>query len=218
MKKIDLIKLIILVAIIIIGPILFFSTGVKDLSPIQIKDWFTSFGIFAGLIFILIYSVAPIFMVPGSLLTISSGILFGPLYGTIYVIIGATIGGTAAFLTSRYFGSAIQHKLEKMKFMHIGEMDAALEKHGFLYVIFLRLIPLFPYNALNYGLGLTKVHVRDFIIGTALGTIPGTFAYVYLGASIFAMNFNGILFSVLFVVLMLFLPAIIKKIKKVKKH
>lgn len=209
-------KLIILAVIILAGLGLYFATGLNQISPEEFKEWLAGFGVFSGLIFILVYSIAPVFLIPGSLLSISAGIIFGPLIGTLVVIIGASIGATLAFMTARYFGGSIQKKLEKVKFMHIGEMDRKMEKQGFLITFLLRLIPIFPYNGLNYFLGLTKVRTRDYIAATVIGMIPGTYLYVYLGSSIFSLNPATIGVLLFLFVLVIGAPAMLKG--RLKKH
>ena len=131
-------------------------------------------------VFVAGYAVATVAFIPGSLLTIAAGAVFGVPLGSLYVFAGATIGSCAAFLVGRTIArSAIERRLRtNPKFVAI---DRAIGERGFPIVLLLRLSPVFPFNALNYLLGLTKVSFRDYALAS-IGMIPGTVAYVYSGA------------------------------------
>jgi uncharacterized membrane protein YdjX (TVP38/TMEM64 family) len=136
-------------------------------------------GLWGPLVFIAGYAVATVAFVPGSLLTLGAGAIFGLLQGVVFVFIAASIGATLAFLVSRYVArSAIEQRLEgNEKFAAI---DDAVGEQGLKIVFLLRLSPVFPFNLLNYGLGLTKVSLRDYVVAH-IGMLPGTLLYVYYG-------------------------------------
>ncbi len=136
-------------------------------------------GVFA---FIGLYNVATVLFVPGSLLTLGGGALYGLVWGSIYVFIAATFGATTAFLLGRYLSRqwVAQRLSHQPKFRAI---QAAVARSGFRIVLLTRLSPLFPFNLLNYAFGITTVSVRDYILGS-VGMLPGTVLYVYLGALI----------------------------------
>jgi uncharacterized membrane protein YdjX (TVP38/TMEM64 family) len=157
-------------------------------------------GVFAPIGFIIIYIVATIFFFPGTPLTITSGILFGKFLGTFYSLIGATIGASWAFLITRYLGREFIEDLLKGKLKKLRYYDRKLADHGIKITIFLRLIPLFPFNGLNFALGLTKIKFKDFVIGTFIGMIPLTFIYIYFGESAAKMNLINIIISVSLVI------------------
>lgn len=142
-------------------------------------EWVDSLGILGPVVFILGYAAATLAFVPGSLLTMAGGAIFGLSKGTLYVFLGATLGTALAFLVSRYVArGAVEKKLEgKPKFEAI---DAAVSKSGLKIVFLLRLSPAFPYNLLNYALGLTSVRFPDYLLAS-FGMLPGTFLYVYYG-------------------------------------
>jgi uncharacterized membrane protein YdjX (TVP38/TMEM64 family) len=144
--------------------------------------WVESLGIWGPVVFILGYATATVAFIPGSLLTLASGAIFGLLEGTLYVFVGATIGATGAFLVARYLArSRIEARLEgKPRFRAI---DRAVAREGLKIVTLLRLAPVFPFNLLNYALGLTKVRLRHYLLA-CLGMIPGTFLYVYYGKAL----------------------------------
>lgn len=135
----------------------------------------------AGVVaFMMLYNLATIFLIPGSLLTLAGGILYGFFWGSVYVILAATLGATIAFLIGRYFAHDwVCRRLRKYpKFRSI---DAAVAKHGARVVLLTRLSPVFPFNLLNYAFGVTKIPLRDYILGS-MGMVPGTVLYVYIGA------------------------------------
>ncbi len=144
----------------------------------QFATWVESLGPWGPIVFILGYALFTVAFIPGSFLTLAGGALFG-LWGTLYVFAGATLGAAAAFLVSRYVArGAIEKKLEgNEKFAVI---DKAVAGQGRKIVFLLRLSPIFPFNLLNYGLGLTKVRFLDYLVAS-IGMIPGTFLYVYYG-------------------------------------
>jgi uncharacterized membrane protein YdjX (TVP38/TMEM64 family) len=148
----------------------------------QFAAWVDTLGFWGPLVFILGYAAATVGFIPGSILTLAAGAIFGLARGTLYVFVGATLGSTLAFLVARYFArGAIERRLENSpKFAVI---DNAVANEGLKIVFLLRLSPVFPYNLLNYALGLTRVSLRDYVTA-AVGMIPGTFLYVYYGKAI----------------------------------
>ncbi len=148
----------------------------------QFAEWVDSLGIWGPLVFIAGYAVATVAFVPGSLLTLAAGAIFGLGKGTLLVFFGSTLGASAAFLIARYLArGAIERRLEsRPKFRSI---DSAVGRQGRKIVFLLRLSPAFPYSLLNYGLGLTRVRFVDYLIA-CLGMVPGTFLYVYYGKAL----------------------------------
>lgn len=142
--------------------------------------WIESLGSIGALAFIGIYIAATVAFLPGSILTLGAGVVFGVWLGAVYVFIGATLGATAAFLVGRYLARnwVAQKIAGNEKFNAI---DRAVGKEGLKIVLLTRLSPIFPFNLLNYAFGLTGVSIRDYIIGS-VGMIPGTLAYVYFGS------------------------------------
>jgi len=145
----------------------------------RFATWVEGLGVWGPLVFIAGYALATVAFVPGSLLTLGAGAIFGLAMGVVYVFIAASIGATLAFLVSRYVArSAIEQRLAgNEKFAAI---DDAVGEQGLKIVLLLRLSPVFPFNALNYGLGLTKVSLRDYVLAH-IGMLPGTLLYVYYG-------------------------------------
>ncbi len=172
------------VAIAILAAAVFLFWAGPKLAPqvLAFLDAVAAMGVWAPIVFVLGYAVATVAFVPGSLLTMAGGLIFGLGWGTLWVYLGATLGSTLAFLISRFLArGAIEKRLAgNAKFAGI---DKAVGKEGLKIVILLRLVPFFPFIWLNYGLGLTKVRFRDFLLGS-VGMLPGTFLYVYYGKAI----------------------------------
>ena len=145
----------------------------------RFAQWIDGLGFWGPLVFMVGYAVATVAFVPGSLLTMAGGAVFGLRFGTAYVFVGASVGATAAFLIARYFArSAIERKLAgNARFTAI---DRAVGEQGRRIVFLLRLSPVFPFILLNYGLGLTKVRLLDYVVA-CLGMLPGTLLYTYYG-------------------------------------
>lgn len=167
-----------------LGAIAVFALELPDVQALlqSALVWVESLGLWAPLAFILIYNLATIFFLPGSLLTLGGGVLFGLVRGSLYVFIAATLGATCAFLIGRYLTRPwVEHLLaERPKFRAISQ---AVAREGFKIVLLTRLSPIFPFNLLNYAFGVTQVSLRDYVLGS-VGMIPGTILYVYLGSLI----------------------------------
>lgn len=142
--------------------------------------WMDGLGFWGPLVFILAYIVATVFLLPGSVLTLGAGAVFGLFKGGLYVSIGSTIGATAAFLVGRYFARDwVARKIEgNEKFTAV---DEAVAEEGWKIVGLLRLSPMFPFNLLNYGFAVTRVSLRDYFLASWIGMIPGTIMWVYIG-------------------------------------
>lgn len=152
-------------------------------------NWIESLGAIAPLAFILLYIIVTIAFVPASVVTLGAGIVFGVIQGSLLVFVGAMVGATVSFLIGRYGARdwVAQKIAGSRKFSAI---DDAIGKKGGKIVFLLRLSPVFPFNVLNYGLGLTQVSLKDYVMGT-LGILPGTVMYVYLGSLLGSLAMIG---------------------------
>ncbi len=148
----------------------------------QFTQWVEGLGFWAPVAFIVGYAVFTVGLIPGSILTMAGGALFGLFYGTVYVTIGAVIGATCAFLISRYVARGrFEKSIEDNK--KFAAIDKAIAEKGGKIVLLLRLSPAFPFTYLNYALGLTKVPLSQYVMAS-VGMIPGTFLWVYYGKAI----------------------------------
>jgi len=135
----------------------------------------------AWLAFILVYVGAAILMFPAIILTMSAGVLFGPLYGSLIVSAGSTLGAAVAFLIGRTVARDwIAHKVQE--YPRFKALDRALAKRGFWIVVLTRLTPIFPYNVLNYAYGLTALDFRKYLLASWVGMAGPTVLYVYIGS------------------------------------
>ena len=142
--------------------------------------WIESLGVTGAIAFIVIYVLATVAFLPGSVLTLAGGAIFGLFLGSLYVFLGATIGATLAFLVGRYLARGwISKKIAGND--NFSAIDEAVGKEGFKIVLLTRLSPIFPFNLLNYGLGVTGVSLKDYVLAS-IGMIPGTIMYVYFGS------------------------------------
>ncbi len=192
----------VIVAIVVLSSV--FHVGDK---LIALRDWIHSLGILGPIVFMVIYAVATVAALPGSALAIVAAALFGPWIGVITVIIAATVGASLAFLVSRYFArEAIVRWLSKNE--KFQRLDNLTEKHGDIIIAITRLVPIFPFNLLNYGFGLTKVSFRTYVMWSGLCMLPGTILYVVGSAALFKAIAEGRVPWVLIVVVAMMLGII----------
>jgi len=168
---------VVLLALIAAGIVIAFAFR-NQLSVDQLIDRVRQLGWLAPLVFIGCYAVAAVFFLPGLLFTLAGGALFGPFYGTLYNLVGATLGATLAFLTARYiaYDWVTQRTGKRLR-----QLVEGVEEEGWRFVAFARLVPLFPFNLLNYALGLTKIRLSHYIITSFVFMAPAAAAYTYLG-------------------------------------
>ena len=146
-------------------------------------NWFNGLGVWAPVIFILIYVIATVLAIPRGILTVISGSIFGSIYGIIIVNFAATVGAALAFLVSRHLMRKHVNKLLSGddKFQ---KLNLLMENHGSLVVAFTRLTPIFPYNLLNYGFGLTRISFHSYVFWSWLCMLPWLIVYVFGGDAI----------------------------------
>lgn len=172
-------KIILVSLLIVVATITAKALNIQGLLQ-QSLVWVKNLGTFGPVAFILIYNLATILFIPGSVLTLGGGVLFGVFWGSLYVFTAATFGAIFAFLIGRYISRdwVLQKLAQYPKFQAI---DQAIAREGVKIVFLTRLSPLFPFNLLNYAFGITQVALKDYILGS-VGMIPGTVMYVYIGS------------------------------------
>ncbi|MGG4491242.1 TVP38/TMEM64 family protein [Metabacillus idriensis] len=191
---------------IVVG-LVWFSHKVLHLAPEEIRGWILSFGSAAPVLFILIYTIRPLILFPASIMSLAGGLAFGPIWGTFYTIIGATLGAVLSFGLARVLGENLfRVRLEKWR-----KLETQLREKGFLYILLLRLIPVFPFDLVSYAAGISKVKFWAFLFGTLLGIIPGTFAYNFLGSSFFQGKTLYLIIAVTVFILVTTIPLFLKK-------
>lgn len=164
-------------ALLIAGII--YVVSIRDQLNVEaLEIWVKDAGTAGPIVFMMIYIIGTVFFLPGSILTLAGGALFGPILGTFINLTGATIGAILSFIAARYLASDWVEKKSGKRFKSLNE---GVEKEGWKYVAFVRLVPLFPFNLLNYALGLTKVKLSHYSLATYICMLPGALAYTYLG-------------------------------------
>ncbi len=143
-------------------------------------DWVAGLGAWGPVALGALYAAACVLAVPASVMTLAAGALFGVPIGVLTVSLASTLGATLAFLTGRYVARDWVSVMVAGK-PRFAAVDAAVAKEGFRIVLLTRLSPLFPFTLLNFGYGLTRVSLRDYVLASWIGMIPGTIMYVYLG-------------------------------------
>lgn len=147
----------------------------------SLLTWISGQGIRGALIFALLYVIATVFFIPGSVLTLGAGFVFGVVGGTVIVSIASTIGAFAAFMLGRYVARGwVSQKVSGNR--QFGAIDEAVGREGWKIVLLTRLSPVFPFNLLNYSYGLTAIPGAAYVLASWIGMLPGTVMYVYLGS------------------------------------
>lgn len=218
-RKSAILKAIIFLLFIIAAiSIIRYSPAKNYLTARALGSFLDSAGIWAPVVYMIVYAVGVCIFLPGTLLTGLGAAIFGPYWGFLYVWFGAMAGASGAFLIGRTLGrdfaaSLIGDKLKKY--------DDAIERNGFAAVLYLRLV-YFPFTPMNFGMGLTKVRFRDYFAGTGLGIIVGTFIFTFFIGTLKEVWASGnwgelisfkVFFSIALFVFSFFIPKIIKKIK-----
>jgi uncharacterized membrane protein YdjX (TVP38/TMEM64 family) len=194
-------------------------TPIKNYLTAQVLgDFLDTAGYWAPVFFMAIYAVGVCVFLPGTLLTGIGAAIFGAYWGFLYVWIGAMLGASAAFFIGRTLGREFAASLigDRLK-----KYDDAIERNGFATVLYLRLV-YFPFTPMNFGMGLTKVHFRDYFFGTGLGIIVGTFIFTFFIGTLKEVWVSGnwgelisfkVFFSIGLFVFSFFIPKIIKAVK-----
>lgn len=193
----------VLLFILVIAVLVFvfkFKRLFHDMSYRHLKRFLLSYGKFSALAFIIIYSLkAVLLVIPASLLSIVAGNIYGPLNAFIFSIIGCFFSGTLAFCLAKALGKPFVDKLLKGKVL---KLDSAIEKHGFIIMLLMRLSFVFPYDVLSYAAGLTKIKYRDYILGTILGIIPEMILYSYIGKNFGLKTVHKLIIPIILMILL----------------
>ncbi|HED33304.1 MAG TPA: sulfurtransferase [Gammaproteobacteria bacterium] len=150
----------------------------EQLDPASLQLWVENAGAAAPLLFMLVYIAGTVLFLPGSVITLLGGALFGPVFGTFINLTAATLGAMISFLIARFLAA---DWVEKKTGGRLKQLVTGVENEGWRFVAFTRLVPLFPFNLLNYALGLSKISFAQYSLATWIFMLPGTFAYTYLG-------------------------------------
>lgn len=167
-----------LLVLLLAATALFVAYHRDRLDVAQLGRWIDAAAIAGPLLFVAIYAAATVLFLPGSLMTLAGGALFGPIAGTLYNLAGATLGAALAFVIARFIGGTW---IERRAHGSMQRLRDGIDDEGWRFVAFTRLVPAFPFNLLNYALGLTRIRFWSYLVTSAICMLPGAAAYTYLG-------------------------------------
>ncbi len=208
------IGIIVLVVAAVWAVFRFTALDVKNFSPTNIKDWILSLGVWGPIVFIALYaSRAVILVIPVGVMSLASGLAFGELLGGVFNLVGATAGSCLSFLVARHLGRGFLDKFGFMKEGKLASFDESAARNGFRVILIARLIPVFQYDALNFGAGLSKIKFKDYFLGTFLGMAIGAFVFAFLGSSLENWRSPKFLIAIGLFLLLVLVPSIAKLVK-----
>ncbi len=170
---------VVLIAGLVAGTVMLFITN-EDLfrNPQLIKVEVLRWGAWGPIGFMLLYAFGPSMLVPGAVMTLAAGLAFGTVKGSVYSLIGADLGALVAFAAGRFLGKGFVNKLLAGRF---GETLDKIARNGFQIILYLRVFPIIPYNALNLLAGASPITFKDYFWASMIGMIPGTILFAFLG-------------------------------------
>jgi uncharacterized membrane protein YdjX (TVP38/TMEM64 family) len=184
---------------------------------VDLQQQILSLGPWAPLAFVAVFALATVAFLPGAVFGLAGGALFGPAWGCVWNLMGATLGATAAFLAARYVaGDWVARRAG-------GRLKALVEGaegEGWRFVAFVRLVPLFPFNLLNYALGLTRIRLDHYVVASVLAMLPGALAYAWLGYAGSEMAagsqtaVRSLLFALALLAIVAFLPRLLRRLRR----
>ena len=177
-RLLNLLRIAIL-ALLVGGSIYLLATHAEWFeNPRLVKVEVTRWGVWGPIAFILLFALGPSFLVPGAVMTIAGGLAFGALWGAVWSIIGSDLGALVAFAAGRFLGRSFVRKFVGERFQTLMER---LARNGFYIILYLRIVPVIPYNALNLLAGASPIEFRDYFWASAIGILPGTILFAMLG-------------------------------------
>ncbi|MCU0841021.1 MAG: VTT domain-containing protein [Thiobacillaceae bacterium] len=207
----------ILIALALLGAIAAAIVWRDRFDAAALQAWVDGAGAAGPLLFMAVYALAAVLFLPGSVLTLAGGALFGPLWGTLWNLTGATMGAALAFLIARYLGG---DWVARKAGPRLQSLNDGVSAEGWRFVAFVRLVPLFPFNLLNYALGLTRIPFLAYVLASWVFMLPGALAYTWLGhAGREALaGGEGLIRNVLIALALLaavaFLPRLVRKLRQ----
>jgi uncharacterized membrane protein YdjX (TVP38/TMEM64 family)/rhodanese-related sulfurtransferase len=189
----------------------------EQLDTASLQTQIQSLGFWAPLGFIALFALATVLFLPGAMFGLAGGALFGPLWGSAWNLIGATLGATLAFLAARYVAS---DWVARRSGGRLKQLIEGVEAEGWRFVAFVRLVPLFPFNLLNYALGLTRIRLGPYVLTSLLAMAPGTVAYTWLGHAGRQAAVGGdagirnLIFALALLALVAFLPRLLRRLRQ----
>ncbi len=178
-------------------------------TPEQIRVFVLSFGAFAPVAFIILFSLTPFAPFFSAVLALASGLIFGFFYGSVLIMIGASCSSTIGFYLARYFGAWLK-KRNQHQSIALEKLEKSFSDNGFIVIFILRLLPIAPFDLISYAAGFSKIRYRDYIIATVIGMFPGVLIYANIGDSAINIHSKGFYISI---ALLLLLTVIVLGVK-----
>jgi uncharacterized membrane protein YdjX (TVP38/TMEM64 family) len=167
---------VLLLALLVAGLLLLFrlTESYQLLTEEHLQRTVKQFGIWASIAYVALYALSRVLALPGAIMSISGGFLFGKWFGTLWAVLGATLGDCCIFAVSRTLGrDFVARRLVGKRWFQV--LDRGVAEAGFSFMLFLRVVPIVPPSGLSFGSGLTSIRFRDYVLGTLIGLLPGTF-------------------------------------------
>ncbi len=156
----------------------------------QLQSWLEQMGIWAPIIYILLYTIGTLLILPSTPLNLTGGAIFNIWWGTLWTTVAAIIAAIVAFAFTRTVGRELVAKRLAGRWEAI---DAEMRQGGLFYMFAIRLLPIIPYGLVNFAAGLTSIRFQDYLVGTILGTLPGVLPFVMMGSGLQALSQGNIL-------------------------
>ncbi len=189
-----------------------------SLSPEVLRAWIGRFGAGAPFVYVLLYALNTVTLLPPiAVMSLTAGLAFGSVMGFLGIMAGAMVGSAATFFISRKLGRGFVEKRLQGKFK---SLDEKLEKRGFATVLFFRVVPLVPYEVMNYAPGLSRISFRDYWVATFLGLLPGAAVSAFFGNSLATLKSHpkNFIIGLAAMVALIAIPTIYLKVRSKKTH
>lgn len=201
-------------SILLLSGLIAYNVWGEDVPINEIKFYIKDLGIWAPIVFVALYAFATIF-IPSTPIMAISGVLFGFKYGLIYTVLGGFLSAMFVFGLSRILGSSFSEKILKHeRLKKVGDYNDKIREHGLWTLIVLRIMPIMPFNVLNLLMGVSKIKIRDYILGTLIGLAPSNIAAVYFGSFIFTAAAQRFSFALTALIIAIILVIAYKNIRK----
>ena len=184
-KSLIILLLVFCIAVTIIGIVF-----LRELDPEKLQIWLAEMGIWAPILYMILYTIATLFILPSTPLNLTGGVLFGIWWGTLWTTLAALLAAMIAFMFTRTIGRDYMSRKLAGKWEAI---DGEMYHGGLFYMIAIRLMPVIPYGIVNFAAGLTSIRFRDYFLGTTVGTLPGILPFVMMGAGFQSLSQGDIM-------------------------
>jgi uncharacterized membrane protein YdjX (TVP38/TMEM64 family) len=182
-------------------------------NPALVKSEVVQWGVWGPVVYMLLYAVGPSFLVPGAVMTIAGGLAFGTTWGSVYSLIGADVGAIVAFGAGRFLGKSFVEGIVGQRFE---TMLKRIARNGFHIILYLRMVPVIPYNALNLLAGASPITFNDYFWASMIGMIPGTILFAFLGDALWHPMSPKFFIALLLIAICVGCGELYRRVSKVK--